>query len=260
MAGRSDSRRGGRAPIDDIAKGTFVHGLRRGATQEEAARAAGFSRGAFHRLRRREPEFHAMCEEAIEQSAGKRRFITGGNRRHLQLRRVRRVKFDEKRQEIFFGHFAGTCNIAESARAANVSEGTVFAHLAGDPGFAARFKATLPIAYARLEADVVARRIEGQRQLARIVPTGEPEPEFDRAMKLLARWERRDGTLGRRQAGPGRQQGCGFEEAMEALDRQLRNFGIPIVGEDGTDILPPEGDWRGGPEDEEDGAEGGEAA
>ena len=50
--------------------------------------------------------------------------------------------------------------------------------------------------------------------------------EFERVMKLLARYDRRDGRVGPREIGHGRQRRWTFEEAMVALDKKLRSLGL----------------------------------
>jgi hypothetical protein len=231
--------RGGRPPIGDEAKRVYLTALGRGATEAEAAGAAGFSRSAFKRLRDRDAEFARLWEAAVERSRGPR-FVCPGKGRAIQVRRNRRTRFTEERREIFLGRFAGTCNLAEAAEAACVSESTVFAHLAKDPDFAARFREALPLGYVRLEADVLERRIEAQRRLKAIVPTGEPEPEFERALKLLQRWDRKDGTIGPRGVRHGHMERWDFDEAMKLLAARLKALGF-------KPMPPPE--ERGGGED-----------
>ncbi|HEX8240355.1 MAG TPA: hypothetical protein VF574_11510 [Allosphingosinicella sp.] len=63
------------------------------------------------------------------------------------------------------------------------------------------------MAYDRLEAESVRQRLEAQRRLSEnLEPTGEIALEFERVMKLLARYDRRDGRLGAREIGPGQEQ------------------------------------------------------
>jgi hypothetical protein len=242
----SESRRGkarrpgGRAPIDDEAERVYLTALGRGATEAEAARAAGFSRSAFKRLRDKDAEFARLWEAAVERSRGPR-FICPGKGRAIQVRRNRRTRFTEERREIFLARFAGTCNLTEAAEAAGVSESTVFAHLAKDPDFAARFRQALPLGYVRLEADVLQRRIEAQRRLKAIAPTGEPEPEFERALKLLQRWDRRDGTIGPRGVSHGHMERWDFDEAIKLLAVRLKALGFKPA-------LPPPEEGDGAPD------------
>ena len=53
-------------------------------------------------------------------------------------------------------------------------------------------------------------------------------------MKLLARYDRKDGRIGRREIGHGNRERWPVEEAIEALDRKLRALGVR------RGILPPE--------------------
>jgi hypothetical protein len=224
---------GGRPRIAALAMGIFIEKLGEGATQEEAARAAGHSRAAFYRLRRRDGEFAAMWAEAIARSSAKR-FVHGGRRRTLQLRRVRSIRFTAERRQIFLDHFAGTANTAEAAAKAGICEGTVDAHRRKDPVFARRFLEALAHAVVKLEADVTARRLAEQKRLRDIEPTGAPEPEFERAMKLLRRWDRQGAAApDSRIVGEGARKRWSFEDSLALLEKKLRNMGIPI------EPLPP---------------------
>jgi hypothetical protein len=231
MGKSTDSRRHGarrrKGRIDGKAMGVFLTEIRRGARLDAAARAAGFSRSAFHRLCQRDGEFARLYADALSFSSGPR-YICPGKGRPLQLRRNRRVTFTDERKAAFLSRFAGTCNFAAAAEAAGVCESTVFNHLHSDPAFAEGFRAAMPIGYMRLEAALVQRRIEAQERLKAIAPSGEPEPEFERALKLLQRWERKDGTLGPK-GKPGKIRQWSFDEAIDALERKLKAVGIPIA-------------------------------
>ena len=229
LAGKSGNKGGGSKPkIGDEAKGRFLDGLRRGARHEEAAREAGFARSSFYRLKGRDPHFARLWDDAIAHSSGPR-YVCPGKGRQLQLRRNRNVAFTDARKAVFRDHFAGTCNLAAAAEAAGVCELTIYGHLAKDPGFAANFRADLQIGYLRLEAEVVRRRLEAQKRLRKIAPTGEPEPEFEAALKLLQRWDRKDGTIGPRAVGHGKLERWDFDDAMVALDKRLRALGARSV-------------------------------
>lgn len=246
MAGSGGNKQQRRGRIDEAAIRVYLAQIGRGVHEAEAARAAGFSRSAFFRLRKRDADFALLWDAAIERGAGPR-FVSPGKGRPLQIRRNRRVIFTDKRKEIFNDRFAGTCNLTEAAEAALVDETTVFDHLRKDPGFAARFREALALGHARLEADLLQRRIAGQQRLKAIEPTGEPEPEFDRALKLLQRWDRRDGSLGPRFVGHGQMKRWTFDEAIKLLAAKLKAL-------DYKPAPPPEGDrdWDG------DGGGGGE--
>ncbi len=243
MGGQSDSERPARRLIDAEAKAVFVAALRANAHREEAARAAGFPLKSLYGARRRDPVFAlawswalalaAADEQAARASARGARDedvvirIAPHNRRPLQRRRMRWVRFTEKRQQIFLDHFAGTADFGASAEAAGVSPATVTAHCRKHPEFAALKDKALREAVASLEAEAVRQRLDMQRRLAEnLEPKGELAAEFERVMKLLARWDRRDGRVGPREIGHGRQRRWTFDEAIEALDRKLRALGL----------------------------------
>ncbi len=219
-------------PIDDEAKGLFLAGLKRGLSMEDAARNAGHSPGGFWKARKRDPAFDEAVEEMLELS-NTPRFVAPGNGRRWQLKRIRRLRFVAWRKQVFLSHLAGTCDLTAAAEAAGVSPSTVHRHLARDPDFAALFQAALQQGYPLLEAEALRQRLEAQRLLREgMLPAGEIPQEFERVLKLLQRWDRRDGQLGPRRIAPGRRQPMSFEQAIAELDRYLAALGIPILGED----------------------------
>lgn len=249
------NRGGGSEPrIGDAAKAVYLRALRDGAAHEEAARAAGFSRSAFFRLRRRDAGFAALCEEAVvaaargaarrgrprrcahcgcipgpgAAAAGEGYAIRPARGRRLQRRRASRVEFSAKRQDVVLAHFAGTCNLAEAAEVAGVSESTVFKCLDRDPDFAERFRVVLAQCYQHLEAELLRGRLEAQKRQRPVEATGAFEPEFERALKLLQRWERKDGSLGPRRPIRAASEPHSFDEAIDAIERKLNAIGIPI--------------------------------
>jgi hypothetical protein len=268
MGGRRKAR--GRKPIiDSAAKVAMLAALREGRRLDEVAASYGVTLQAFHSARRRDPLFaaawrdaHALSAEAErrcpsttplcdavplpEQSSGRNgeERIVPNNRRLLQRRKMRHVRFDERRKGVFLAHFARSCDLLAAAAAAGVCERTVFNHLRSDPAFAAAFRAALEEGYAWLEAEAVRQRLEAQKRLraameeseAGVYPLAlrEEAVEFERAMKLLARWDRKHGPAGPRRVGDAHRKPWTFEEAVARLDRQLDNLGIRRVP-------PPEG-------------------
>lgn len=92
------------------AKAAFLAGLRRGLCRKDCAAAAGFSLTGFYGARRRDPGFAAEWREALAlPPAAQRRAlayeqrgqtrIAGANRRLLQRRRRRNVRFTAERRE-----------------------------------------------------------------------------------------------------------------------------------------------------------------
>ncbi|HEX8239896.1 MAG TPA: hypothetical protein VF574_09180 [Allosphingosinicella sp.] len=248
--GRKRKKLGRPAVVDSGAKVAMLAALREGRRLAEVAAAYGVTLQAFYSARRRDPLFaaawadaHALSAEAERRPAGEAAAGAGeafrvapNNRRGMQRRRMRHVRFDERRKGIFLDAFARSCDLIAAAAAAGVCERTVYNHLRSDPAFAEAFQEALEAGYRRLEAEAVRQRLEAQARIRAefdaaeaagiAVPAAEEGLEFDRTMKLLARWERRDGRLGRREVGPGGQRHSTFEEAIAALDRKLRALGL----------------------------------
>ncbi len=241
--------------IEERDKARFLSLLREGGDRDEAAAAAGFPLGSFYNVRKRDSVFRlawewAMDLAAIDERGGElsRRAAEGHSSdriapkggRLLQRQTMRWVKFTAKRQQIYLDHFAGTADSEAAAAAAGITTHTVRAHARKHPEFEAAEAEALRYAYVKLEAEAVRQRLEAQRRISEnLEPTGEIAEEFDRVMKLLARFDRRDGGIGRREVGQASRQRGTFEEAIEALDRKLNALGIR------RGILPP-------PEEDED--------
>lgn len=250
-------------PIGAGQKRRFIHALQAGASLEAAAAAAGCSLFGLYGQRRRDPVFRRRWVAALQSSGeAERVFIRGNNRRRLQRRKMRHLRFDLERQEIFLTHFAGCGDVREAAVVAGVDHSTVYAHRRKDPVFAAGFAEALEQCYARLEVESVRQRLKAQQRLQQALdegasPTAEVAEEFERVMRLLDRWDRRNGRVGVRAVSPAKRKPLSFEESLELLERKLRNLDIPILK------LPPDiaarydGDEPGG-DPEEDGDEDGE--
>jgi hypothetical protein len=103
----------------------------------------------------------------------------------------------------------------------------------------------------------VSQRLKAQQRLQRALDegeaTGEVPEEFERVMKLLDRWDRRNGRLGVRSAAPEKRRALSFDEAIDLLEKKLRNLDIPILK------LPPDIARRyDGEESEDDSGDEGE--
>jgi len=230
--------------------------LREGRRLEEVAAGYGVTLQAFYSARRRDPLFAAAWRDAHALSAeAERRIdlqlaphgpppgdepgedrITSNNRRLLQRRKMRHLRFDERRKGVFLAHFARSCDLLAAAAAAGVCERTVYNHRRVDPVFAEVFQGALHEGYARLEAEAARQRLKAQARLRAAMdeaeaggtplPLEEEGAEFDRTMKLLARWDRRHGRLGPREVGAQYQPAISFEEAIAFVDRRLRSLGL----------------------------------
>lgn len=254
---RPDKRR-----VDAAAKRDFLAGLRAGLSRDEAAAKAGFTANAFYYARKADPVFALAWAWAADLSAADahaaRSAATPGEgtiapnaNRILQRRSVRRAAFDDRRKRIFLDHFAGTADAYQAAAAACVAYSTVLAHRRNDPEFAAAWDEALAVAYAALEAEAVRQRLEAQRNLREgLSPKGEIPREFDRVMRLLARYERKDGRIGLRGRGRGGEQRWSFDEAMALLDRKLRALGVRRGVLPPAAALPPPPAKDGGLEEE----------
>jgi hypothetical protein len=230
--------------IDVAAKMRFLAALRAGASRAEAAAGSGFCWRAFYQVRRRDPVFEYGWLAALElcgvderdsrRAAAKlaeRRgegHIAPNNQRVLQLQRSRRgFKFTEKRRQIFLDHFAGTADEKAAADAAGVSVPTVRARFRTDPEFAALRDEALRLSYPLLEAEAVRQRLAAAERLRdNLEPKGELAQEFERVMKLLARYDRRDGRIAAREQTPSAGRAFSFEAAIVALDKALDAFGV----------------------------------
>lgn len=242
--------------IDVEAKMAFVRGLKAGLALEAAAAGAGFSLFGFYGARRRDAAFRGDWEDALELSAYRERLreprarsgrpssllrpgdgaeIACNNRRLLQRRRMRNLRFGAARQRVFLSHFMGTCDAFAAAEAAGVDISTVYKHRRRDERFAGEFGAALAEGYRALETELLRQRLAEQSAAReKLLPGGEMARDFGRAMTLLARYDRKSGTPALRQVSHGRQACWSFEESMALLDKKLRALGA-LHG-----VTPPE--------------------
>lgn len=263
MSDTIELARPSRRRIDEGAKASFLAALRAGASRDEAAAEAGFTANAFYYVRRSDRVFGLAWTWATDLSSDDARAaraaaarpgpeeasIVPNARRRLQLRPVRRARFDDRRKRRFLDHFAGTADARAAAAAAGVASSTIVTHRRKDPEFDAACHEALNVAYASLEAEAVRQRLEAQRDLRDgLCPKGEMPKEFDRVLRLLARYDRKHGGIGPRAAAPGRERRWSFDEAIALLDRKLRALGVRydlVPPEDPRHLLPPPPDEEG---------------
>jgi hypothetical protein len=252
MSGKNDSR--GVPRIDAAAKAAFIDHLRRGERREDAAAAVGFSLTGMYGARERDPDFKRAWSEALATSAAAERRtraydlrgevrIAPANRRLYQRRRRRNVRFDERRRALFFAHFAWSCDTTAAAEAAGVDDSTVHLHRRTDPAFEADYRATLERGTVLLEAEAVRQRLEAQRRIRAALEAAPPDgpppvppgmaDEFERVLKLLARFDRKP-RRPEREAAPGsRRRVWTFEDAIALLEDRLKALGVALPA------LPP---------------------
>jgi hypothetical protein len=256
MSKKSDPK-AKRPRISDAAKATFIDAICAGARLTDAAAAAGHSACGFQKLAKREAAFRAGWDAARKaamaaMAAARAGFglipgevrITSNNRRIFQRRKMAHVRFDAARQALFLRHFAASCDATAAAAAAGVAESTVLLRRHKDATFAAAFQEALEEGYVRLGAEALRQRLAAQGKLRaamertdEVAQTRNPGEdlagEFERTMKLLARWDRANEPPGVRWIARGRQKPMRFEEAIELLDKKLVALGVR------RGIIPP---------------------
>jgi hypothetical protein len=243
----------GRRPIDTAVKSQFVAALRRGRPREVAAAAVGFPLQSLYGARSRDPLFRQAWEWAMDLYAwydktgeplpppddGVPVRIAPQGRRPLQRRRMNWVKFNDSRQQLFLDHFAATADSGAAAAKAGVSIATVDVHRRRNPEFAAAWQHALDHAVTLLEAESVRQRLETQRRLTEnLCPEGEMTQEFERVMKLLQRWDRKNGTAGPRPRPPAPSEVWTFDDAISALEKRLTALGFIKPGDGPVATVP----------------------
>lgn len=234
-------RRGKTFAFDAQQQVLFVAAVERGATIAAAAREAKAAVATVYYRRKTCPLFARAWAGAVAKSSGYADLdppgaatVIRGHAGRLIRKRKRPVEFDRERRQAFLDHFAGSCNLEASAKAAGVCVNTVYRALASDPAFADGFEEALRIGYRLLEAEALRQQRAAQRKY-RISPKGDPGAQaqsFERTMQLLREYNRGQGKVGRRAARRGDPRSrWTFDEAMEALEKKLKHFGVEIVEE-----------------------------
>lgn len=207
----------------------FLAALRGGALVVAAARAAGVAVSSLYCRRARDAGFAAAWAAAVEASTPLWRRppapLAGANP-------ARRARLAGWRRDAFLAALADTCHAADAAAAAGIDKATVHRLIRRDPGFARDCAAAVARGTAHLFREDEAERAAARAWRLPIAPTGRPTQDFDEAIRLLARWERRDGSLGRRFVRHGRMTRWSFDDAMALLARRLRGLGFAPAGEE----------------------------
>src|SRR6478736_5544222 len=92
------------------------------------------------------------------------KFVSRG-KTGVQVRRRRRDGWTESKREIFLNHLRVTSNVAASARAAGMTEGSAHKLRARDPEFAAQWEAALREADTRLTGKLIVLAETGGKPL-----------------------------------------------------------------------------------------------
>jgi hypothetical protein len=150
--------------------------------------------------------------------------VTPGNKRRVQVRKVREGGFCEAKRQVFLDHLAGCCNVTQAAAAAGVSVNTINYHRRRDPVFAEQCAEALEAGYFALEAMTMEEAAGGGHYVpgpdADADADGEPGgarapgPQgmnIEVALRLLSM----------RKAPPGRRTGRAGYEPRRATEKEL---------------------------------------
>ncbi|MGQ0589959.1 MAG: hypothetical protein ACT4N8_10600 [Sphingosinicella sp.] len=242
-AGAGAGARAGRGPTHRFSaadEAAVVMALAEGATVKAAAQGVGFAVQTLYDARGRSAVFAAAWDEAVAESA-RPRLVEPGPGRRWQVKKLRRVRFNEERKNAFLAHFAATCDVTASAAAAGVCVSTVYDHRSRDSAFHARWDEALEAGYARLEAEALAMRLAAIERLKvqlgkKVRPRDCDEgAEFERVMHLLR--EHKRGLAGYQKNGRPPAKRMSFDEAMEELEKALDKF-EPDAPHDETPSYP----------------------
>jgi hypothetical protein len=85
----------------------------------------------------------------------------GGNRRKVQVRKIREDGWTAGKRRIFLDHLAATSNVRSSVAAAGMGQHSAYALRRRDPDFAEQWQAAVATGYAAIEAMLMERAIRG---------------------------------------------------------------------------------------------------
>ena len=151
---------------------------------------------------------------------GKR--ISGGNKRKVQVRKVRQGGFTAEKRQTFLDHLASCNNIVAAARAAGISVWTVNYHRRRDPVFAQDVAEAIEAAELMLHSLTLEKSAWGTRHEPGDTEVPGPETvDTELALRLLSM---RGREIGRRTGDGGRRAKRATEkELKEAI---LHNLGL----------------------------------
>jgi hypothetical protein len=210
--------------------GRFVEAIETGAHVVAAARAAGVHVSTLYRWRRQVAGFAQAWDAAAAKSSGPV-LIAAGNGRALQKRRSRRVRFTPARKEEFLAHFARTCDAEAAAAEAGVCDSTVYKHLRADPAFAEAWQEAMEMGHQLLRAELVAEQMAARARYKASLDCARDERgeeaaaerDFERGLKLLESWQRREDSAARRAGrnGGGRPKWWDEEPSDEEMQAEI---------------------------------------
>ena len=186
----------------------FLTALRGGALVAAAARGAGVAISTLYWRRKSDPLFAMSWEAAAALSAE----APG-----------RRVPFDARRRKLFLAAFERSCNLRDACARTGVDPATVYRHIAADPAFERDCRGALERGGDALDRRAGEERLAAGGRLAahRIEPKGEMTRDFDEIMRLLARYARKDGSIGPRFVRRSRVRRWDIDDAIALLGKRL---------------------------------------
>ena len=220
-------------PLTPEVLAAFLAELRRGTLVVAAAASVGVAVQTLYRRRGRDPGFDEAWTEAAEAS-----LIWSWDPRLQRKVRApgcrRRLRFAAARRRDFLRRLERDCNSTAAARDIGFHPSTVVQALRRDRAFALDNQAALERGYVRLERLAALERERAAARMRRFLdrgfePTGEPTADFDRQLRLLDRYRRREQPargLGRRA-----RRALSRAESVEALERKLAHLDLGSWGD-----------------------------
>ena len=147
--------------------------------------------------------------------------VGGGNRRRVQVRKVREGGWTQERRRAFLDQLAACSNVTRAVKAVGLSNAAAYELRARDPDFAAAWEDALETGYTTLES-MMLERATGPRTGYEPGGTEVPDPaamDSELALSLL-RLRRSVRRSGAGQSGP-RPRKAGIDELTQAILAKL---------------------------------------
>ncbi len=152
---------------------------------------------------------------------GQKGTVGGGNRRRVQVRKVREGGWTQERRRAFLDQLAACSNVTRAVKAVGLSNAAAYELRARDPEFAAAWDEALETGYTTLES-MMLERATGPRTGYAPGETEVPDPagmDSELALSLL-RLRRSVRRSGAGQSGP-RPRKAGIDELTQAILAKL---------------------------------------